>query len=77
MTNLKKLEKQITKANRRLERLQAEYRRETGHEYLIPYGAEVRDNRFQEEEMSEYGWTFANDDFSAEAFDLPTTIDKF
>ncbi len=77
MTELKKLERQIVKANRRLERLQAEYRRQTGYIYDIPYGLEVRDDRFRNEEMSQYDWTFATDDFSEEAKNLPNVIDKF
>ncbi len=69
MTELKKLEKQIVKANRRLERLQAEYRRQTGYIYDVPYGLEVRDDRFQAEEMAKYDWDFADENLRDE--DLP------
>ncbi len=67
--SLKKLEKQIVKANRRLERLQADYRRQTGYEYDIPYGAEVRDDRFRSEEMAKFDWDFADENLRDE--DLP------
>ncbi len=66
---IRKLEKRITKINRKLERLQMQYRIATGYEFLIPYGAEVRDNKFDQ-----YNWIFPTDDFSEEAFDLPKTI---
>ncbi len=66
---LKKLEKKIVKFNRKLERLQMQYRIATGYEFLIPYGPEVRDDKFQAEENSHYDWSFADENLRDE--DLP------